>query len=51
MKSLQQKGKESKLSKLQLRKEEDKENLEKEVEHLHPYVITWINPPKNGSVN
>lgn len=36
------KRRESKLLELQLRREQDTENIEKEVEYLYPYVIAWI---------
>lgn len=45
------KRRESKLLKLQLRKEKDRENREdreKEVEYLYPYVIKWINRQRMG---
>jgi hypothetical protein len=37
------KRRESKLLKLQLRREQDIATVEREVEHLYPYVLKWIN--------
>jgi hypothetical protein len=42
------KRRESKLLKLQLRREKDREDREKEVGYLYPYVIKWINHQKMG---